>query len=60
MRKVIGVLALALLVVPRPAAAQEGAKWKPYQFKGNERYEYKMTTIEGEEKKESGYILEVK
>jgi hypothetical protein len=59
-RNFIGVLALAILVVPRPAAAQEGAKWKPYQFKGNERYEYKMVTIEGEEKKESVYILEVK
>jgi hypothetical protein len=58
-RNFIGVLALAILIVPRPAAAQEGAKWKPYQFKGNERYEYKVLMIEGEEKKESGYILEV-
>jgi hypothetical protein len=60
MRTMLGVLALALLVLPRPAAAQDGSKWKPYQFKGNERYEYKMLMIEGEEKKESGYILEVK
>lgn len=59
MRNFIGVLALAILVVPRPAAAQEGAKWKPYQFKGHERYEYKMLMIEGEEKKESGYVLDV-
>jgi hypothetical protein len=55
------VLAVAILCAPRPAVPQEtGTKWKPYQFKGNERYEYKMITIEGEEKKESVYILEVR
>lgn len=61
MKHAAGLLALALLAVSRPAAAQDGAaKWKPYQFKGNERYEYKMVTLDGEEKKESVYILEVK
>ncbi len=55
------VLALALLAAARPASAQEtGAKWKPYQFKGSERYEYRMVTIDGEEKKESVYVLEVR
>jgi hypothetical protein len=58
-RKFIVVLALATLFVPRPAAAQEGAKWKPYRFKGNERYEYTVVMVDGEEKKESGYVLEV-
>jgi len=42
------------------ASAQDGTKWKPYQFKGNERYEYKMLIIEGDEKKESGYILDLR
>ena len=49
-----------LCVAALPAAAQDAGKWKPYQFKGSERYEYKMTMLEGEEKKESVYILEVK
>src|SRR3974390_1243799 len=55
------VLALVFLAAARPAPAQEtGTKWKPYQFKGSERYEYKMITIDGEDKKESVYILEVR
>jgi len=58
--KMLGVLALVVLLVPRPAVAQDGAKWKPYQFKGDERYEYKTVMIEGEEKKESGYILDIR
>jgi len=56
-----GLLALALLAVSRPAAAQEGAaKWRPYQFKGSERYEYKM--VHARRRREEGvvYILEVK
>lgn len=60
MKQVAAVVAFALLAVSRPAAAQDGTKWKPYQFKGNERYEYKMIMIEGEEKKESGYILDLR
>ena len=59
MRNFIGVLALAILVVPRSAAAQDGAKWKPFQFKGRERYESKVLMIDGEEKTESGYVLVV-
>jgi len=56
-----GMFVLALLAVSPPALAQEGgARWKPYQFRGSERYEYRMVTLEGEEKKESVYILEVK
>lgn len=60
MKQFIGVVALAFLVVPLPASAQDGPKWKPYQFKGNDRYEYKMVMLEGDEKRESGYVLEVK
>ncbi|MBV8881605.1 MAG: hypothetical protein JO332_16735 [Planctomycetaceae bacterium] len=60
MKTLAGVLALAVLALSRPAAAQDGNKWKPYQFKGSERYEYKMTTLDGDEKKECVYVLEVK
>ena len=57
----VAVLALAFVIVARPASAQEtGTKWKPYQFKGSERYEYKMITIDGEDRKESIYVLEVR
>lgn len=51
---------LLIAAAPRAAAAQDGPKWKPYQFKGNERFEYKMVMTEGEEKKESGYILDIR
>lgn len=51
---------LALAAVSAPASAQEAKKWKPYQFSGNERYEYKLVMLEGEEKKEGGYILDIR
>jgi hypothetical protein len=60
-KHVAGILAVAILAAARPAGAQEtGTKWKPYQFKGSERYEYRMTTFEGDDKKESVYILEIR
>lgn len=57
------LLALALLAIP--AAAQDASKpnkWKPYQFKGDERYEYKivMNDQKGKEPKEIGYILDIR
>jgi hypothetical protein len=55
--KTAAVLA-ALMALP--AAAQDGKKWKPYQFSGDERYEFKLTSTEGEEKKESGFILDIR
>src|SRR5881394_4105724 len=56
------LLAFALVLLPGAAAAreQEGKKWKPYQFVGNERYEYKVVMLDGEEKKESIFILDVR
>jgi hypothetical protein len=54
------LVALALLLWPGAALAQEGKKWKPYQFTGNERYEYKVVLTEGEEKKETIYILDLR
>jgi hypothetical protein len=53
-------LAFALLLLPGAAFAQEGKKWKPYQFTGNERYEYKVVMVDGEEKKESIFALDVR
>ena len=35
-------------------------KWQPYQFKGNERFEYKVIWTEDEEKTEATYILDIK
>jgi hypothetical protein len=56
------LLAFALVLLPGVAVAreQEGKKWKPYQFVGNERYEYKVVMLDGEEKKESVFILDVR
>jgi len=35
-------------------------KWEPYQFRGNERFEYKVLWEEDEEKGEVIYILDIK
>jgi len=35
-------------------------KWQPYQFKGNEYFEYKIILEEDEEKGEATYILDIK
>ncbi|PKP56462.1 hypothetical protein CVT91_13085 [Candidatus Atribacteria bacterium HGW-Atribacteria-1] len=35
-------------------------KWEPYQFKGNEYFEYKILLEEDEEKGEAAYILDIK
>lgn len=35
-------------------------KWQPYQFKGNERFEYEAITYEDEEEKQVLYILDIK
>lgn len=51
---------VAALLLPCAASAQDAKKWKPYQFTGNERYEYKATMTDGDEKKELGYILDIR
>jgi hypothetical protein len=53
-------LAVLFLLLALPAGAHDAKKWKPYQFSGDERYEYKVTTLEGDEKKESGFVLDVR
>ena len=53
----VAVLLLAAVVVTSTASA---AKWEPYQFKGNEKYEYKISTKDGSTLKEAFYGLEIK
>ncbi len=48
------LIALALL------AAQDGKKWKPFQFAGNERFEYKVVQTDEEGKKETGFGLDLR
>jgi len=48
---------LAAAVITTAAGA---AKWEPYQFKGNEKYEYKITTKDGGDLKEAFYGLEIR
>lgn len=50
----------ALLLLSLAASAQDAKKWKPFQFAGNERYEYKMVSLEGDERKEMGFILDIR
>ena len=54
------ILGLALAFVPRGVSAQDEKKWKPYQFKGNERFEYKVVMADGEGRKEMGYVLDIR
>jgi hypothetical protein len=54
------VIACAFILLPAVANAQDEKKWKPYQFVGNERYEYKILSIDGEERKEMGYIFDIR
>src|SRR5437762_10973919 len=60
MRHCLLLAAFAALLVSRPAAAQDGNKWKPYQFTGNEKYDYKISMMEGEEKKDGGFSLDIR
>ena len=54
-------IALALLALSgAEGLAQDGKKWKPFQFAGNERFDYKVTQIDNEEKKETGFGLDLR
>lgn len=51
---------MKILTVALCLLTQDGKKWKPFQFAGNERFDYKITQIEGEERKESGWALDLR
>jgi hypothetical protein len=58
-KKFIIVLLIGLLL-SGIAQVVWAEKWQPYQFRGNERFEYKILLEEDEEKVESTYILDIK
>jgi hypothetical protein len=62
MKLEITFVALAALtgVLAATTSRPQDSKWHPFQFKGNERYDYKLTTLEGEERKETGFALDIK
>jgi hypothetical protein len=60
MNRFAAIVSLACALLPSSVLAQDAKKWKPYQFVGNERYEYKMVMIEGDDRKELGYILDLR
>jgi hypothetical protein len=56
-------LSVALPVVsPGQSAAQaQDGKWKPYEFRGDERYEYELTMEDGSgAPKQTGFLLDIR
>jgi hypothetical protein len=61
MKLALAALALAVPVAlattsPRP----QGTKWKPFQFRGNERFDYKLVVDDGGTPKETGFALDIR
>lgn len=54
------VLVLSAAAAATTAARAQDGKWKPYAFKGNERYDYKIVQLDGETKKETGFGLDLR
>jgi hypothetical protein len=50
---------LALPVVLAAPRAQ-GTKWQPFQFRGDERYDYKLVVDDGGTPKETGFGLDIR
>lgn len=50
-------LLLAVMVVPGLVRAEK--TWKPYAFKGNERFEYSLLEVEKGEKTEGHYVIDL-
>jgi len=62
MKLELAMCAALAVFIARPAAqeANEGSQWKPFQFKGNERYEFKLVMDEGGSEKETGFGLDIR
>jgi len=54
---IVLLISLFLLGIGQAVWAE---KWQPYQFKGNERFEYKILLKEYEQEEEAIYILDIK
>lgn len=47
--------------LPSVSPPEQDTKWKPFQFRGNERYEFKLSTDDGGDKpKETGFALDIR
>ncbi len=53
-------LLTAAIVLAASSAASAQDKWKPYQFKADERYEFRITETEGGKAKEVFYVMDIK
>jgi hypothetical protein len=60
MERKLTAVVLAGLFVAGTWQVALAAKWQPYQFKGDERFEYKVIWEVRKEKKEATYILDIK
>lgn len=48
-------------VTTSPENSVQGSKWKPFQFTGDERYDFRLTLDDGgETKKEHGFALDIR
>lgn len=57
----LALAALVALVVPVALASgtPPQTKWKPFQFQGNERYDFKLVVDDGSGPKETGFGLDI-
>jgi len=56
----VAVTALAIPVALAATSARAQDKWKPFQFEGNERYDYKLVVDDGGTPKETGFSLDIR
>jgi hypothetical protein len=54
------ILPMVIVSIAGAASASAQAKWEPYKFKGNERFEFKILMPQEEKAKEMFYAMEVK
>ncbi len=59
MLAVVCILAVSVTLAATTPRAQ-GTKWKPFQFRGNERYDFKLVVDDGGTPKETGFGLDIR